>query len=86
MGCSPHKIQKTEAESSSPSKPAQRKVRLNDRPHPGPLLRGEGESFTVPLKICVPGFAGRSSVKPKPDYSHFLSPGERIKGEGGLKI
>src|SRR5208282_2809528 len=25
--------------------------RLNDRPHPGPLLRGEGEFFAVPLKI-----------------------------------
>ena len=26
----------------------ERKVRFNDRPHPGPLLRGEGESFAVP--------------------------------------
>jgi hypothetical protein len=29
------------------------KNRLNDRPHPGPLLQGEGETFAVPLKICV---------------------------------
>src|ERR1035438_7109238 len=27
------------------------KNRLNDHPHPGPLLQGEGETFAVPLKI-----------------------------------
>jgi hypothetical protein len=30
-------------------------------------------------------FAERSSAKPKPASSYFLSPGERIKGEGGRK-
>jgi hypothetical protein len=35
------------------------KVRLNDRPHPGPLLQGEGESSAVILKIRTTEFAGR---------------------------
>ncbi len=60
------------------------KISWNDRPHPGPLLRGEGESFAVSLKIHTTGFAGRSSAKPKLAGCHFLSPGERIKGEGEL--
>ena len=74
---------KTEAESSSPSKPAQRKVRLNDRPHPGPLLRGEGESFTVPLKICVPGFAGWSADKPDTCPCCSFSLGEKVRMRAG---
>ena len=53
----------------------QEKVRLNNRPHPGPLLQGEGESFAVPLKTRATGFAGRSSAKPEPTSSYFLSRG-----------
>ena len=39
-------------EYTRPMKP-RGKVRLYDRPHPGPLLQGEGESFAVFLKIRV---------------------------------
>jgi hypothetical protein len=44
---------------------------------------GEGESFAIFLKNRATGFAGRSSVNPKPANSYFPSSGERIKGEGG---
>jgi hypothetical protein len=47
------------------------------------------------LKIRATGFAGRSSAKPEPASSHFLTPAcrtvalrrrrERIKGEGERK-
>jgi hypothetical protein len=53
-------------------------------PSSATLLRGEGESFAVSLKIQVTGFAGYSIEKPKLAGCHFLSSGERIKGEGGL--
>jgi len=33
------------------------------RPHPGPLLRGEGETFAAVLKIHAAGFIGQSSAK-----------------------
>jgi hypothetical protein len=39
---------------------AARNSQLNDRPHPGPFLRGEGESFAASLKVRAIGFAGHS--------------------------
>jgi hypothetical protein len=45
----------------------------------------EKEKRSPPLKIRATGFAGRSAAKPKPATRHFLSPGERIKGEGERK-
>jgi hypothetical protein len=56
----------------------------NARPHPGLLPRGEGESFSVSLKIRVAGFAGRSFAKPKPDCT-VPSPGGEGQVEGGSK-
>jgi hypothetical protein len=61
------------------------KVSFYGRPHPGPLLRGEGEIFAASLEIQTAGLAGRSAEKPKSAQGDFLSPGERIKGEGERK-
>jgi hypothetical protein len=37
------------------------------------------------LTIHTTGFAEHTSAKPKPANCYFLSPGERIKGEGESK-
>ena len=42
------------------------KVRLNDHPHPGPLLPGEVEYVRRLLEIRTTEFAGTSSAKPNP--------------------
>jgi hypothetical protein len=51
----------------------------------GSSPQGEGESFSVCLKIRATEFAGQSPAKPESASGHFLSRGERIKGEGGRK-
>ena len=38
----------------------QGKVSFNDRPHPGPLLQGEGETVAAVLEIPATGFERRS--------------------------
>jgi hypothetical protein len=54
-------------------------------PHPGPLLRGEGESFAVPLKIRGTGFAGGSAGETENVRWLFPLLGGEGQGEGGLK-
>jgi hypothetical protein len=49
---------------------------------------GEGqeeETCAASLELSASGIAGQSAAKPETFESHFLSPGERIKGEGGRK-
>src|SRR5208283_6249196 len=50
---------------------------IHARPHPGPLLRGEGEFFAALLKIRATGFADRSSAKLKTTGGFSFSWGRR---------
>ena len=50
---------------------------VHARPHPGPLLRGEGEFFAALLKIRATGFADRSSAKLKTTGGFSFSWGRR---------
>ena len=55
---------------------------FNDRPHPGPLLRGEGETLAAFFQIRAADFTTRCS----PDGTRDLvksSPGGEDLGEGG---
>jgi hypothetical protein len=49
------------------------------RPHPSPLLQGEGEISAAYLENRVAGFAGRSSTKPEARDGCSFSQGEKVR-------